>query len=81
MKWSKWNQRSFGFEVPNSHLNNLGFADDIALLAKYPQELQAMVKELNTGSGNIGLKMNKSKPMFTNTTTQATIVDASESLK
>jgi len=37
------------------------FADDIVLTANNLQELQAMVKELHTESGRVGLKVNKSK--------------------
>ena len=77
----KWNEISYGFKVTDNYLNNLRFADNIVLLAKDPQELQATVKELHTESGRIG-KMNKTKTKTpsANTTTQSNIVVENESL-
>jgi len=53
-----------------------------SLIAKDPQELQDIVKELHTETGIIRLKMNKTKTktQFANTTTQSNIMVDNESL-
>ena len=47
-----------GIKIDGEWLNNLRFADDIVLISKDPQELQAMINQLNTYSKAIGLEMN-----------------------
>ena len=47
-----------GIKIDDEWLNNLRFADDIVLISKDPQELQAMINQLNTYSKAIGLEMN-----------------------
>jgi len=78
----KWNERSYGFKIADNYPNKLRFADDIVLIAKDHQELQAMVKKLHAERGRVGLKMNttKTETQFANTTTQSNIVVDNESL-
>ena len=47
-----------GIKIDGEWLNNLRFADNIVLISKDPQELQAMINQLNTYSKAIGLEMN-----------------------
>ena len=50
-----------GINIDGEFLNHLRFADDIIVIAKDPQELEKMLKELNEESLKVGLKMNLSK--------------------
>ncbi len=42
-------------KVLEKYLNNLRFADDIALVAKNCEEMTKMTKELNTACNDFGL--------------------------
>lgn len=50
-----------GIVINGKALNNLRFADDIVLIAKSPDELLQMIKDLNEKAQMAGLHMNMSK--------------------
>ncbi|XGW21982.1 hypothetical protein V3C99_004721, partial [Haemonchus contortus] len=54
-----WEER--GYSVNGKNVNNLRFADDIALISSSTAEMEKMVNELNAVSRRIGLEMNMSK--------------------
>jgi hypothetical protein len=56
--------------IDDEHLNNLRFADVIAIPARNPQKLKTMLNDLDQESQKVGLKMNnaKTKVMFNNHT-------------
>jgi hypothetical protein len=60
----KWDNK--GIEINGDLLNHLRFADDNLLICSSGEELQDMLKQLDTESSKLGLKMNmkKTKVMF-----------------
>ncbi|EYB88154.1 hypothetical protein Y032_0252g247 [Ancylostoma ceylanicum] len=55
----EWND--YGVSVNGNQLTNLRFADDVVLIAKSAQELQAMMTDLDKHSLDYGLKISDSK--------------------
>lgn len=55
------NWKSKGIKVCGSYLNHLRFADDIAVLAETPAELEEMICSLDRESSKVGLEMNADK--------------------
>ena len=42
--------------IDGEHLSHLIFADDIVLVAKYPEELESMLTDTHLASKPVGLK-------------------------
>ncbi|EYC11015.1 hypothetical protein Y032_0053g2428 [Ancylostoma ceylanicum] len=57
----KLNWSDYGVSVNGNQLTNLRFADDVVLIAKSAQELQAMITELDNHSIGCGLKISGTK--------------------
>ncbi|KAG7301329.1 hypothetical protein JYU34_014259 [Plutella xylostella] len=55
------NWESRGVNIDGERLSHLRFADDIAVFAENPAQLQNMIQELATESNKVGLSMNTSK--------------------
>ncbi|KAK8765934.1 hypothetical protein V5799_007282 [Amblyomma americanum] len=55
------NWEQLGIRINGEYLNNLRFADDIALLSHSGGELQIMINELDRQSRSMGLKINMQK--------------------
>ena len=47
--------------IQGEQINNLGFADDIVLIAETPEELQTLVNRVYESSSDYGLKINIAK--------------------
>ena len=58
---NKINWKDKGINIDHEHLSHLIFADDIVLVAKYPEELESMLTDLHLASISEGLSMNLSK--------------------
>jgi hypothetical protein len=50
-----------GIKIDGRYLSNLRFADDIALTAETPEELQDLLQELSDQAASFGLKINEDK--------------------
>ncbi|XP_045782789.1 histone-lysine N-methyltransferase PRDM9-like [Maniola jurtina] len=59
---------SKSIRINGRYMSNIRFADDIALFSTNEEDLQAMLDELNTHCGKVGLKMNKSKTKIMSST-------------
>lgn len=57
-----------GLNIDGKRLNNLRFADDVALLSESKDELIQMIKELKEACKSIGLSMNEEKTKVMNNT-------------
>ena len=55
---------SGGIKIDGERLNHLRFADDIVLVGNTIEEVQRMLKELDTEGAKIGLKINVAKTKF-----------------
>ena len=67
-----------GINIDGKHLSHLIFADDIVLVAKYPEELESMLIDIRLASKPVGLSMNLSKAkvmLNENATTYTVAVD------
>ena len=58
---NKVNQQERGININGEHLSHLMYADDIALIAQSPQDLQDMLDDINNASKPVGLNMNIAK--------------------
>ena len=54
-----WSDR--GISIHGRKLNNLRFADDVALIGEDPQEIEECLNDLEAESKKVGLKMNMEK--------------------
>ncbi|KAK8757884.1 hypothetical protein V5799_004487 [Amblyomma americanum] len=77
------NWEELGIRINGEYLNNLRFADDIALLSHSGGELQIMINELDRQSRSMGLKINmqKTKVMFNSLAREQQFTIGSESLE
>nr|XP_032643356.1 cation channel sperm-associated protein subunit beta [Chelonoidis abingdonii] len=50
-----------GININGERLNHLKFTDDVMLIVKNTAQLERMLKQLNTKSSQVGLKMNQSR--------------------
>ena len=70
-----------GINIDGENLNHLRFADDIVLISENPDELQAMLSDLNKESLKVGLKMNRSKTkVMYNDNTQRRVIKVEEEI-
>ena len=53
-----------GINIEGERLQNLRFADDVALVTKTTKEMEEHLNKLNTGSKKCGLKIHKGKTKF-----------------
>lgn len=59
--FSKINWTQKGILLNGKYLNHLRFADDIAILAETPKDLEEMIRALDHESKKVGLEMNTNK--------------------
>jgi len=59
-----WEEK--GININGERLSHLRFADDIVIFSENPDDLESMLQDLNSGSNQVGLKINmkKTKTMF-----------------
>ena len=50
-----------GIKIAGRNINNLGYADDITLMAESEEELKSLLMKVKEGSENVGLKLNIQK--------------------
>lgn len=72
MKELKWRKK--GIKIGTQFLSNLRFADDIIIFAKTSNELETMIRELDTASKKIGLQLNTSKTKVATNSIQRPII-------
>ena len=53
-----------GINIEGEHLNDLRFADDVALCMKNEEEMEQQLNKINRQSKEIGLKIHKGKTQF-----------------
>ena len=53
-----------GINIDGERLQNLRFADDVALVTKTTKEIEEHLNKLNTESNKCGLKIHKDKTKF-----------------
>ena len=72
---NKINWEDKGINIDGEHLSHLIFADDIALVAKSPEELESMLTDIHLASKPVGLSMNlsKTKVMLNESATTSTV--------
>ena len=72
---NKINWEGKGLNIDGEHLSHLIFADDIVLVAKYPEELESMLTDIHLASKPVGLRMNlsKTKVMLNETAVTSTV--------
>ena len=47
-----------GIKIARRNINNLGYADDTALMAESKEELKNLLMKVKEESGKVGLKLN-----------------------
>lgn len=50
-----------GYKLFNYNINNLIYADDVALVAGTPEGMRTLLRKIESGAGRVGLKFNASK--------------------
>ena len=72
---NKINWEGRGINIDGERLSHLIFADDLALVAKSPEELESMLTDIHLASKPVGLSMNlsKTKVMLNETSITSTV--------
>ena len=56
-----------GMKIARRNINNLSYADDIALMAESEEELKSLLMKVKEESVKVGLKLNIQKTKISNT--------------
>ena len=60
--WNAWlNEAQAGIKIARRNSNNLGYADDITLMAESEEELKSLLMKVKEETEKVGLKLNIQK--------------------
>ena len=56
-----WKKQQAGIKIAGRNINNLGYADDITLMAESEEELKSLLMKVKSESEKVGIKFNIQK--------------------